>query len=107
MKQIAHNDILEILSIAQDETFKPPITFNNLNEMDTRAKYVMQTIQAWGMMATFGDIMNQDSDRKSKPVPPSELVMRVCEVVDAAWSEMRHRGWILSNESLVTKDKPE
>ncbi len=101
MRKIASNDILEILKIGADENFKPLTTYSNLMELDQRAKWAMSIIQAWGMMATFGDIVNHDKEPPTKPVPPSELVMRVCEVVDADWSEMRHRSWILPCDSLV------
>lgn len=100
MKIINRNDILEIIRIDANDEFKPRITHNNLMEPDNRAKWAMSIIQQWGAMATFGDILNQDKSPPQKPVPPQELVMRVCEVVDAAWNEMQHRGWILPSVSI-------
>jgi hypothetical protein len=103
VKTIASNDILEIINIGPEEDFKPRITHNNLMEPDLRAKWSLQIIQAWGMAATFADVMSHDCSNQVKPVPPSELVMRVCEVVDAAWNEMQHRGWILPSKSIEDK----
>jgi len=99
MHRISGNDILEIIEI--DGSFTPQRAHNDLMAPDQRAKWTMQIIQAWGMMATFGDIINSDKNPAPQPVPPSELVMRVCEVVDAAWNEMQHRGWIVTSKSMT------
>ncbi len=104
MKTLSKSEVLEVLKLTTGETSTPQIMHNEIQAQDARAKIAFGLIQHWGAMATFGDIMSQMSDSKPavpvKPVPPAELVMRVCEVVDAAWSEMRHRGWIFDVEAL-------
>ena len=100
MKTIIKNDILEILKLAADESTAPRYVQNSLKELDQRCKYALSMIQAWGMMAALGDLLAKEHDTITKPVAPSDLVMRVCEVVDAAWNEMEHRGWIINVDSL-------
>lgn len=98
MKKLAHNDILEVLKLDDGVSPNPRYVQNNLKEMDPRCRWALSMIQAWGAMAVLGDVVK---DSSTKPMPPSDLVMRICEVVDAAWNEMEHRGWILNvNDSL-------
>lgn len=102
MKTGSKNDVLEIISLDRDET-QPRLMHNDLQVQDARAKIAFALIQSWGAMATFGDIISQFQEKPTvpvKPIPPQELVMRVCEVVDAAWNEMQHRGWIINVDSL-------
>lgn len=103
MKTLSRNDVLEVLKLMAGESHSPVIMHNEMQIQDARAKIAFALIQHWGAMATFGDIISQLGDSQPstpvKPVPPAELVMRVCEVVDAAWSEMRHRGWIFDVDS--------
>lgn len=102
MKTISKNDVLEIVKLELSDNATPKYFQNNLQEMDTRARWTMQLIQSWGMMAALGDMASKfhDDVKPTEPVPPSQLVMRICEVVDAAWNEMQHRGWILNVDSL-------
>ena len=104
MKKIANSDILEVLRVDSELRYSP-LMQNEVQVMDQRAKMAFALIQHWGAMATFGDIVSQFQFTETpitpvKQIPPSELVMRVCEVVDAGWSEMLHRGWIINVDSL-------
>ena len=100
MRTVAQNDVLEILKV--EGSPQAQLMHNETQVIDQRCKWAMSLIQAWGMGAALGDIMAQyqEEPKRIPPVPPSELVIRVCEVVDAAWNEMRHRGWIIDSGSL-------
>lgn len=103
MKVIASNDTFEFLKLGHEEA-RSQFTTHNLQMLDQRAEWTLRLLQSWGMAGTMGDILAKygcgDYNDKIERVPPQELVMRICEVVDAAWSEMRHRGWIVNAGSL-------
>ena len=108
MRKIFDNGIMEVFRLSADETAKSCFIQHATQFEDARAARAFALIQHWGAMAVFADVMNQLNGEQTKPaqrLSPQELVMRVCEVVDAGWSEMQHRGWIVNVESL--KDKEE
>lgn len=100
MKQVFKSDTLEILRIGDGTDGRPPLMHNVLQFPDDRAKFALSMIEKWGMAAALGDILVSAEGKSSDRVPPAMLVMRVCEVVDAAWNEMLHRGWIVTTEPI-------
>ena len=75
--------------------------FADRQTQDQRAKLVFNFIQSWGIAAAFGDIPHAHDDPQPTRIPPTELVMRACEIVDAAWNELKHRGWIIELPSIA------
>lgn len=112
MKRIAGNDLLELLSIgiADDRTNPARIMHHDLRVQDQRAKLVFDFLRAWGFAAAFGEMAqglcseSGDDSAKRARIPPTDLAIRACEIVDAAWSELTHRGWIVSQPSLSEED---
>lgn len=109
MKRLAGNEIMEFLKLSSTER---DVRFmsHNLQLCDQRADWALRLLQSWGMAAAMGDIINKfdcekhGKNEEIKPVPPQELMMRICEVVDAAWNEMQHRGWLIQVGSLADTD---
>lgn len=106
MKVLAHNDAMEFIKLTITDSERPQFMTHNLQMLDLRADWAMRLLSSWGMAGTMGDILvkygcaEQKSQEEVKQVPPQELVMRVCEVVDAAWDEMNRRGWIVKTGSI-------
>lgn len=97
MRKVAGNETLEIWKVLPGEN--PGVMQHERMMMDARCRMVVQLLSAWGMAAAMGDMLGEhvlEGDKKTtKAIAPSALVMRICEVVDAAWNEMQHRGWIV------------
>lgn len=103
MKVLASNDVLEFVELGVDESQRPHFMTHDLQLLDQRADWAMQLLLAWGTAEAMSDILanvGRKEHKEVKQVPPQELVMRICEVVDAAWNEMQHRGWIVNTGSL-------
>lgn len=109
MKVIASNDSIEFLELTHTDVERPRFLTHNRHQLDQRADWTLRLLSSWGMAASMGDLMRQycdDEHKKNLPteqVPPQELIMRICEVVDAAWNEMQHRGWIVNTGSIGEK----
>lgn len=108
MRKLAANDVLEILQTPPGTSLTPRIVWSDLQAQDQRAKLVFQMLHSWGLAAYPHQMMGQlfceehkgEAAKAGQPVPAAELVIYACELVDAAWSELRHRGWILEVPSL-------
>jgi hypothetical protein len=98
MKRVAGNDILEYLQlgIADDKVNPSKMMVHMRQVKDERADLVFSFLKSWGFAAAFGDALPMCDEHQKKPerIPPEALAMRACELVDATWSELRHRGWI-------------
>lgn len=110
MKLVAGNDSLEFLQLSEEEKSRTPFMSHNRQMLDQRADWTMRLLSSWGASAAMGDILMKYMDCEHQPhkpppqqVPPQELVMRICEVVDAVWNEMQHRGWIVDTGSIGEK----
>ena len=105
MHKISGNDVLEVWGgsrreLSDDRT--PNQVFSDRQTQDQRAKLVFNFLQSWGVAAALGDVMfdmhcEEDKAKMERPkrIPATELAIRACEIVDAAWNELRHRGWII------------
>jgi hypothetical protein len=106
MRAFGGNDVLETLHI-ETQTERENVTQileHQTQILDQRARYAFALLDHWGMMVTLADCMPDDSDHpRPKKLEPNELAMRICEVVDATWMELRHRGWIFEQPSLAKK----
>ena len=95
IKRIAGNDVIETVGTLHQG--RPHIMHHDRQVLDQRAKFVFQFLHSWGIAAAFGDTFACDEHgKKTERIPPNELAMRACEIVDAAWCELQHRGWIIS-----------
>ena len=100
MRKVGGNDILEVLAWPPGDT-QPRYAHTDLSVLDQRAQMARQLIAAWGAMAALGDVLPTcEGIERPERVPPTVLVMRICEVVDAAWNEFEHRGWVVKSPSL-------
>jgi hypothetical protein len=106
MKRIGANDIFEAFQFGPADIRQAPYFHNDLHILDQRAKMAVNLIHAWGMAGTMGDAMPVCTEHGEKPkrMAPTELVMRICEVVDAAWNEFERRGWIVAIPSASDED---
>ncbi len=104
MKVVASNETLEILRLFPGENSNPRLVTNEKQQQDARCRMACHLIAAWGMAAAMGDMLGEHCSDPGhtpvKPIAPSDLVIRICEVVDAAWNEMLHRGWIIEAGSM-------
>ena len=105
MKVLASNETMEFVKLAHDEGTRTQFMTHNRQMLDLRGDWTMRLLSSWGMAGAMGDILTkygcaEHATALPQKVPPQELVMRICEVVDAAWNEMRHRGWILDTGTI-------
>ena len=104
MKVLASNDLVEFLRVGITDSDRPQFMAHQLQVLDLRGEWTLRLLQSWGMAGTMGDILSRygcsEHQGDVRQVPPEELVMRICEVVDAAWNEMQHRGWIVHTVSM-------
>lgn len=105
MKRIAGNDSMEFLEMGITDD-RPRYMTHNRQMLDQRADWAMRLLSSWGSAAAMADIFakyglcEEHKNKEIKQVPPQEMMMRICEVVDAAWGEMLHRGWIVDTGSI-------
>lgn len=101
MKATFESDTIQVLQLDPGEEAKASVVQHFLQFEDARAKIAFSMIEKWGMMAALGDLLaDREGHTRPERVPPAELVIRVCEVVDAGWNEMLHRGWIVKQPSI-------
>ena len=100
-RSLADSGVREVIGYKHEG--RPYLTHHDRQVMDQRAIYVFSFLQSWGVAAALGDLMfdlhsDEDQAKAQKParIPATELVMRACEIVDAAWCELQHRGWIMN-----------
>lgn len=99
MKQSGANEVLELLRVESrtDRENVVQTAMHDLHVLDMRAKYAFMLLDHWGMSVILADCMPADQ-RAHKKMEPNELSIRVCEVVDAMWAELLHRGWIVQDQ---------
>lgn len=97
---------MEMWAVSRSEP-TPGIINHERRVMDGRARWMMSMIQSWGAAALIGDAVHDAAhsgnegggkprDRPSK----QDVVMLAAELVEAAWDEATHRGWIVDVPGL-------
>ena len=103
MKKIGGSDIVDVLrKTIGDPSDTPPLMHHYRMEADTRGKYVFDLVRAWGAGMLFADRLPlcEEHGQKLPPIAPTDLAMRACEVVDATWNELEHRGWMIKTPRI-------
>lgn len=101
--RLAGNDVIE--TWGGKHQGEPHVFHHDRQVQDQRSKIVFDFLRSWGYAAAFGDVMAAsmaqfhepgcEAAQPPKHPSPTELAMRACEIVDAAWNELKHRGWII------------
>ena len=99
------NDVLELWhTTKQDAQARQPHVFwHDRQAQDVRAKMVFDMLRSWGLASYPHAMLNElghDKDcpaagKTTQALSSKDLVVYACELVDAAWNELKHRGWII------------
>lgn len=92
--KLAGNNHQEVIAMRGQYGSPPATLVNHLRtDIDNRARFVMQMIERWGMVAGMPDGEDAAGRAKLRPATADEIVSHACICVEKAYAEFDKRGW--------------
>lgn len=71
------------------------ITYHSVKSAESRARFAMECIIKWGMVAAEADGEDSAGRQKLRTLTPEEVARKACQTADLAFAEFERRGWMV------------